>query len=96
MTIGSLKSDLCRPEFTIANTLSTTTGSWYVACGTFTLFFGTSTMIVTFTVSNSTTTPNFSFGTDTALYRHDGRGTKVAPLFKNDAVDTTVTPLVNL
>lgn len=89
MTTGSIESALCRPEFTIANTLSTTTGSWYVACGTFIPFSGASTTIATFTILNTETAPNFSFGTDTALYRHDGLGTKVTPFFKKPSTATS-------
>lgn len=86
MTIGSIESALCRPEFTIDNTLSTTTGSWYVACGTFTPFSGLDTTIAIFTASNTMSASDFSFGVDTALYRHDGRGTKITPLFTSATV----------
>lgn len=79
LVIGTIESDLCRPEFTISNTLNTTQGSWYVACGTFKPFSGATTTLATFNVLNSAIKPEFSFGTNTALYRHDGLGTKIVP-----------------
>jgi hypothetical protein len=79
ITTGSIESALCRPEFIISNTGTTKPGSWYVACGTFTPFSGASTTLATFTVAHTSTTATFSFGTKTALYRHDGLGTIVIP-----------------
>jgi hypothetical protein len=76
---GSVESELCRPELTLENSLATSTGSWYVACGNFVPFSGISTTLATFTVIHSLVTPSFSFGDNTALYRHDGLGTRIAP-----------------
>jgi hypothetical protein len=89
ITTGTIESALCKPAFTISNTGTTTPGSWYVACGTFTPYSGTSTTLATFTVTNTSTTPLFSFGTKTALYRHDGLGTIVIPDTQSLVADTT-------
>jgi len=80
----SIESELCRPEFVIENTLKLGTGSWYVACGTFLPFSGASTTIATFTITNPSPAPSFNFGTSTSLYRHDGLGTQITPLFITD------------
>lgn len=79
LTIGTIESELCRPELTIANTLSTTTGAWYVACGNYLPFSGASTTIATFSIPHTAST-TLAFGTSTALYRHDGLGTQIFPL----------------
>jgi hypothetical protein len=87
----SIESELCRPEFAIENNLKLETGSWYVACGTFLPFSGASTTIATFTITNPSPAPSFNFGKSTSLYRHDGLGRQITPLFITD----TKIPLVN-
>lgn len=89
--IGNIKSALCLPDFVIENTHKKDIGSWYVACGTFIPFSDASTTLATFTVKHraTTPTPEFAFGTSTALYRHDGLGTQVTPTFATTTGATT-------
>jgi len=78
---GSIESALCRPELTVANTMTqgTATSTWYVACGTFNPFSGATTTLATFTIPHPSAPTPLTFGTSTALYRHDGLGTQTIP-----------------
>jgi len=79
--IGSIESPLCRPELTVANILSTSTstGSWYVACGTFIPFSDTRATLAVFTIPHTSLPSTLDFSSRTSLYRHDGLGTQVIP-----------------
>lgn len=76
----SIADTLCRPEFVIENTIDTTTGVWYFACGTYIPFTGAQATLATLTVASRTDAASvLSFGDKTSLYQHDGYGTLVAP-----------------
>jgi hypothetical protein len=85
--IDDIESALCRPELTVANTMTqgTAISTWYVACGTFSPFSGTTITLATFTIPHTSTPTPLTFGTSTALYRHDGLGTQIIP----DTIGTT-------
>lgn len=77
---SSIESALCRPELTVANTIDTEAGEWYVACGNYMPFSGTSTVLATFTATHITESASWlQFGSSASLYRHDGFGTMIIP-----------------